>query len=237
MDALYLSNPKAYNEDQAMTMVKTYLPLLTDLQAYEQAARLKMKAEKLENTYFQWYFTWIAFSLGFIGWFAPNVSLRMRRSIVVIEAEEDFLQLQTLVSILMNTNIDTMEMLYQLSRSSRVHSDMFAVAFHSYPSNPEMSIVRLQTKTPIYEFKRFIGKLKLTISELSMGEAFESLLLEREHIMKMREMSTKVSIDKKRSTAGKLALAPLVVVVLGEFLFPIGYLGVVELMNAFKNMG
>lgn len=237
MDALYMANPEGFNEEQAATLVRSHLPLLTDLQIYEQVTRMKTKAKNLENAYFKWYFTLIAFALGFFGWIAPDRSLKMRRTIVVTEAQEDFLQLQTLTSILMNTNIDTLDLLYQFSRNSRIHKDMFIYAALGYPSNPELEISRLQSKTPIYEFKRFLGKLQLTINELSMREAFDSLLLEREHIVKMREMSTRASINKKRSMAGKLAMLPLAGLVIGIFLFPIGYLGALELMGAFKGLG
>src|SRR5690606_28388441 len=107
-------------------------------------------------------------------------------------------------------NLDTLDLLYQFARNSRIHKDMFVYAALGYPSNPEMELSRLQSKTPIYEFRRFIGKLKLTINELSMREAFESLMLERDHIVKMREMSTIAAITKKRGMAGKLAMLPLI---------------------------
>lgn len=237
MDAIYLQNPKAYNDDQIAQLVRSHLPLLTDLQVYEQVSRMKSKAKNLENAYFHWYYLLIAYATGVVGWFAPNRSLKMRRDIAATEAQEDFLQLQTLTSILMNTNTDTLGLLHQFARNSRIHKDMFVYAALCYPSNPELEISRLQSKTPIYEFKRFLGKLKLTINELSIREAFESLLLEREHVVKMREMTTQAAIMKKRRMAGKLALIPLGFMIIGVFLFPIGYLGALELMGAFKTLG
>jgi len=237
MDAIYLQNPKAYNDDQIAQLVRSHLPLLTDLQVYEQVSRMKSKAKNLENAYFHWYYLLIAYATGVVGWFAPNRSLKMRRDIAATEAQEDFLQLQTLTSILMNTNTDTLGLLHQFARNSRIHKDMFVYAALCYPSNPELEISRLQSKTPIYEFKRFLGKLKLTINELSIREAFESLLLEREHVVKMREMTTQAAIMKKRRMAGKLTLIPLGMMIVGVFLFPIGYLGALELMGAFKTLG
>ena len=155
---------------------------------------------------------------------------------VKTEAEDDFLQLQTLVSILMNTDMDTMETLYQLMQNSRIHKDMLAYCYHSYPANPEMELTRLQSKTPIIEFKRFIGKLKLTIYDLDLREAFSDLLIEREHILRLREMSLEATINKKRGLCGPLSLTPMGAMVIGELLIPLGYLGILEFMNALSMM-
>ena len=102
--------------------------------------------------------------------------------------------------------------------------------------NPELELTRLQSKTPLTEFKRFIGKLKLTISDLSMQEAFSDLVIEREQIMRIREITIQATIDKKRGLCGPLSLTPLGCMVVGELLIPLGYLGVREFMSAMTMM-
>ena len=63
-------------------------------------------------------------------WFAPNISLKLRQMLVQTEAEDDFLQLQTLVAILMNTDIDTLDALWQMCQHSRIHKDMLLYCYH-----------------------------------------------------------------------------------------------------------
>ena len=99
-----------------------------------------------------------------------------------------------------------------------------------------MELTRLQSKTPIIEFKRFIGKLKLTINDLDLREAFSDLLIEREHILRLREMSLEATINKKRGLCGPLSLTPMGAMVIGELLIPLGYLGILEFMNALSMM-
>lgn len=109
--------------------------------------------------------------------------------------------------------------------------------YHSYPSNPEKELVRLQSKTPIIEFKRFIGKLQLTISDLSLAEAYSDLKIERDHMVRVREIAMYATIDKKRGLCGPVSLVPLGFLVIGDLLIPLGYLGIKEFMAALSSMG
>ena len=166
----------------------------------------------------------------------PNMLLTLRRWLVINEAEDDFLQLQTLMSILMNTDGDTLDALEQMSQMSKIHKEMLLYCYHSYPSNPDKELWTLEQKTPIMEFKRFIGKMRLTVTDLSLREVFADLMLEREYIQEQRDIKMRRSIDKKRTLCGMLSKLPMGIMVVGEFLFPIGYLGATELMSAINSM-
>lgn len=237
LDDTYLANPEKFaRAEDAQALVQTYMPGLSDLQIQDQVKRLKDKKTNIDNAYFKWWYVWIAVALGGIGWFVPNMNLFLRKKLIQTEEEDDFLQLQTLVSILMNTNIDTLDMLGEMAQQTRVHKDMFEYAYQGYPSNPELELTRLQAKTPLIDFKRFIGKLKLSISELSLREAYSDLLIERENIKSIREMTVKASVDNKRGFCGPLSMLPLGAVILFMFIVPVGILGYNEFMNALSAM-
>ena len=224
------------SEDAIKGMVSGYMPGLSDLQVLDQVKRLQDKFETVMNTKFHWWLVWVCALVGLIGWKAPDFMISFRKIMVKTDAEDDFLQLQTLVSIFMTTDMDTLDILYELSQQSRIHKEMLTYCYHSYPANPELELTRLQSKTPLTEFKRFIGKLKLTISDLSMSEAFADLIIEREQIMRIREITIQATIDKKRGLCGPLSLTPLGCMVVGELLIPLGYLGYREFMNALTMM-
>ena len=224
------------NDDATAALVQAYMPGLTDLQILDQIKRLDDKFITVMNTQFHWWLIWVCFFLGFIGWKIPESQLKIRRIMVRTEAEDDFLQLQTLISIFMTTDMDTLDTLYEMSQHSRIHREMLTYCYHSFPANPELELSRLQAKTPLTEFKRFIGKLKLTINDLSLSEAFSDLVIEREQIMRIREITINATIDKKRGLCGPLSLTPLGFMVVGELLIPLGYLGYREFMNALTMM-
>lgn len=239
-DKKYTEKKEKYpdlKEDTIKSMVSGYMPGLSDLQTLDQVKRLQDKFVTIMGTQFHWWLILVCALAGFIGTKIPNISLKLRRMMVRTEAEDDFLQLQTLVSIFMTTDMDTLDTLYELSQHSRIHKEMLTYCYHSYPANPEMELTRLQAKTPLTEFKRFIGKLKLTMSDLSMQEAFSDLIIEREQIMRIREITINATIDKKRGLCGPLSLTPMGFMVVGELLIPLGYLGYKEFLNALTMMG
>lgn len=239
-DKKYTEKKEKYpdlKEDVIKSMVSGYMPGLSDLQTLDQVKRLQDKFVTIMGTQFHWWLILVCAFVGFVGTKIPNISLKLRRMMVRTEAEDDFLQLQTLVSIFMTTDMDILDTLYELSQHSRIHKEMLTYCYHSYPANPEMELTRLQAKTPLTEFKRFVGKLKLTISDLSMKEAFSDLIIEREQIMRIREITINATIDRKRGLCGPLSLTPLGFMVVGELLIPLGYLGYREFLNALTMMG
>ena len=224
------------SDDAIKSMVQGYMPGLSDLQVLDQVSRLREKYESVKGATFKWWMVWVCFGIALIGWMVPDIQIKIRRLLVRTDAEDDFLQLQTLVSIFMTTDMDTLDILYELSQQSRIHKEMLTYCYHGYPSNPERELIRLQSKTPLLEFKRFIGKLELTISDLSMQEAFSDLLIEREQIMRIREMTTQTTIARKRGMCGPISLVPVGAVVISELIIPLGYLGYKEFMSALSSM-
>ncbi len=224
------------SDDAIKALVQAYMPGLTDLQTLDQIKRLDDKFISTMNTQFHWWLIWVCFLIGYIGWKVPDGQLKIRRILVKTEAEDDFLQLQTLISIFMTTDMDTLDTLNEMAQHSRIHKEMLTYCYHSFPANPELELSRLQAKTPLVEFKRLIGKLKLTINDLSLSEAFSDLLIEREQIMRIREITIQSTIDRKRGLCGPLSLFPLGLMIVGELLIPLGYLGYREFMNALTMM-
>lgn len=237
LDDTYLANPnKYYNDDEITALVKARMTGLSDMQIGDQVKRLKSKKDSLENAYFKWWYVWICVGVGLMGWFSPDAMMMLRKTLVRTEEEDDFLQLQTLVTILTNTNIDTLDLLGELSENSTIHKDMFLYAYQGYASNPELEISRLQSKTTLVDFKRFIGSLKLSISQLSLKEAYSDLTVEREHILRIRDMTIKETIQNKRAICSPIAYIPLGLLILGMFLLPLGILGWTEMMGAMSSI-
>ena len=237
LDYSYFNRDREWTDEEFREKVKGAMPSLTDLQVIDQVKRIKDKESALQKAYFNWYYMVMIILVSCACWMIPNVGIILRKNLVQTEAEDDFLQLQTLMAIIMNTEIDTLDALWQLTQHSRIHNNMLMYAYHSYPSNPEKEIVRLQSKTPLIEFKRFIGKLQLTISDLSLAEAYSDLKIEREHMLRVREISMYATIDRKRSLCGPISMTPIGFCVVFELLIPLGYLGFNEFMNALGSMG
>lgn len=236
MDAIYLSMPELPKENHTIEFVKAMLP---KLQAFDQDAQVKRLQEKYVsyyNTYFKWWMLLIAFAAGAGSYFIPELMLRARAWMLKTESEEDVLQLQTIISILMNTSADTLESLYWLEKQSRVHKNALLEAYHEYPSDPDLALNRMKAKAVLPGFKRMADKLILTIHQISLAEAFSDLVTERDHVMRIREISQNATLSKKRTYVSPLSMAPLVLTAILYILVPLGILGFKEFTTALSHV-
>lgn len=236
MDKIYLSNAKM-NEKLTTQFVEGHLPKLQEYDKQAQVKRLQLKYDKYYGTYFKWWMIIICNLIAILAWFGPELELKARKWFLRTESEEDVLQLQTIIAILMNTTCDTLDILYWMERQSRVHKNALLHAYHEYPSNPELALNRLKSKSNLVEFKRIVEKLILTIHQISIQDAFGDLITERDHILRIREIAQISAINKKRQVVSPLSMAPLIITALGYILLPIGILGFQEFTNAMSNIG
>lgn len=228
MDDIYFAAEGSMSMSEATALVQSKMPELSDMETADEVKRMQDKYKNWSELEFKFYFVWIAAAVGLAAWFVPNLMLLARKMLIRAEAEDDFMQLQTLVSILIYTGVDTLAILQQMAQHSTVHKDILREAYHRFPSAPELELERLKAKTPLTEFKLFIDKLRLTISELPMTGAFSGLIADRESFQRLREIKFQASLEKKRAIGKFLSSAPLALFVFSEFAFPIFLLGMQE---------
>lgn len=235
MDEIYMNTFPQLDERETLKFVDQYLSDLPEFDRQAQARRLTVKYEEYYNTYFHWWYILIAYGFALIGWMSPELGLKGRAWILKTEATEDVLQLQTLIAILMNTNIDTLDTIYWMTKNSRVHRRLLMDCYHEYPGDPRLALERLKSKVSLPEFKRLVDKLVLTIHQITLAEAFSDLANEREHVLRMREVAQNAAIESKRAVASPLAQAPLYLLAVLFILVPMAILGVREFMSAMQN--
>ncbi|RJX39149.1 hypothetical protein D3P09_16790 [Paenibacillus pinisoli] len=236
MDDIYLSMPTLPKESHTREFVQEMLPKLPPFDQDAQVKRLTEKYKSYYNTYFKWWMLVIAFGAAAGSFFIPELMLRARAWMLKTESEEDVLQLQTIISILMNTSADTLETLYWLEKQSRVHKNAILDAYHEYPSDPDLALNRMKAKAVLPSFKRLVDKMLLTIHQITLAEAFSDLVTERDHVMRIREISQNATLSKKRMFVSPLSMAPLVMTAILYILVPLGILGFKEFLTALSHV-
>jgi hypothetical protein len=227
---------KDIEQEELSKLIRGTMPVITEMQIEDQKTRLEKKYQWLKSVYFYWYYIDIAFIFSIIGFFLPNRNIKKRSTFLKEEEEEEFLQLQTIMTILMSMNCDTMESIEHLTQISTIHKDMLTYCYQGYASNPLMELNTMIEKTPIPEFKQFIGKLKRTVDELSLEEAFIDLKQNREHICNARDEVLRNNIDIRRSKCGKKAKFPFMMTLILLFVFPLMYMGYTEMMSGINEL-
>ena len=236
IDADYLANKKKPTVDETQKIVKVNFPKLQQFDMSEQVDRLQEKYDLYHNTTFKWWILLICYGITWGAWNVPELLLMLRAWLLRSESEEDVLQLQTIIAILMNTPIDTMDTLYWMERQSRVHKNALLDAYHSYPSDPEKSLDKLKSTDTLPEFVRMIDKLKLTIHQITLAEAFSDLISERDHVLRIREISQVTTLNRKRTFMSPLAMGPLLLTAILYILVPLAILGVQQFLSVMSGI-
>jgi hypothetical protein len=172
-----------------------------------------------------------------VGWFVPEISLKLRKKLVKFEETEDVMQLQTMMIALSTTKVDAMQALYWLERQSTIHKAPFWYAYHEYTSDPEGALDRLRYSVHSIDLKRLISKLESTVYRLSMSEAFSDMALNKDQSLRLREMNQDAELQSKKEFAKLFAVAPAAIALIGGFVAPIVILGFSEVMSVFGKLG
>ena len=237
MDEIYMTQEVKMSEDEVTSLVYGMLSDMYEMDRLEQIDRLSLKWDTYYGLAWHWWYVLIIFGMCVVSWQTPQLMILLRKYLVKSETEEDILQMQTMLSILMYTTCDTLDAIYWLIKTSTIHKDILIYCYHEYPSNPELSIERMKGKVNYAEFQNMCDKLISTINYVSLYDAFADLIIEREHVMQLREMTQDAALKKKRQLASPLAMASLFVLCVGLILAPVGYLGIREFTKAFEQMG
>jgi len=212
-------------EDMLLTFEKIF-PKGTTVELDAQVERLTLKFKTYKALTFKWWFAIIYILVAIIGWNIPIFLLKLRVRLVQSEAEMDVLQLQTIIAILMDTPLDTLSVLYWLSKSSDIHKDILTYCYHEYVRDPEYALNFMKSKSASAEFSSMCDKLLTTVYQVTLAEAFEDLITERENTMKIREVVQLDALKSKRNIAGPIATMPMVVWMIAVFILPIGIVAV-----------
>ena len=236
IDAQVLSRPEMMRKTDLLNLLSASFPDMTQMDLQDQVDRIIAKYSSYHNAKFHWWFILVGYAMAGMMWYIPELMVRMRRKMVAAEAEEDVLQMQTMISILMYTNLDTLEVLWWLARQSRIHKDALSYAYHEYPSDPELALSRLKDKSTLPEFQQLIERLFSTVHQISLADAFSDLITERDHMLRIKEMVQEASLMKKRASASPFSRASLIIACCGHVLAPIAILAVSGFINVFNQL-
>lgn len=245
MDNTYMAvrkNGKWGNQEDVDTVmeiqafIRGYLPDLSTMQMQDMMERLETKYQKLQNVRFRWYLLFVAYLAAGVAFMLPNQVLKKREEVAREDEEEEFLQLQIVTMILASMDLDTMEAVSHLALISDIHKDVLTRCDYGYASNPFAELELAQEKTQSENFKQFLGKMKETVEELSLKEAFADLASDREHICAERNSYIKENIDRRRAKMGLLAMRPMNFAIYGMMVFPLLYTGITGLMSSMNQI-
>lgn len=235
-DAEVLAMDELPSEEEMFNFFRSTFMKYTTNEVDAQVDRLTRKYSTYHNLHFYWWLALVYIAVYYIAFYVPDFLLKLRRTLVKSEADMDVLQLQTVIAIMMDTPLDTMSVLFWLAKSSDIHKDILNYCYHEYVRDPIYAIRHLQSKSVSTEFSAICDKLITTVYQVTLAEAFEDLIGERQNMMKMREVVQLDQLKSKRNIASPIAMAPMGVWLVAVFIVPIAVVAVRSFVSMLGNL-
>jgi hypothetical protein len=226
----------AYSDDDLQSYIKGHISGISDSDASEQMKRLRTKYEGYKNATYHWWFWFVAYAVGAVCWFGPEMSLKMRKKLVQYEATNDVSQLQTMMIVLSETKMDVYKALCWLEKQAAVHKAAIRKCHYSYIADPMTALEALEKASPINDFKRLLRKLKSSVYTLSLHDAFSDMALDKAQTLTITEMLRGEELEQRKNSAKLIAVAPAALALIGCFIGPVMVLGVSEMMDTLQNL-
>ena len=235
LDAKFLDYKTLPAPEETLKFIQENYPGLDEYAMQDQMTRITDKYTSYHNTIYYWWILALVLLCGYGGWLAPDIILNRRAKAIKAESLEDTMQLQTMISILMNTRANTLDTLYWLEKQSRIHKNALSVACHNYVSDPEKAIDMLKRTDPNnIDFVRMCNKLKLTVFQISLKDAFADVEADRSYMLEMRKIDNEELIKSRHSRAVILALVPIIVMTALSLVIPMGIMGMTQFSSAMQ---
>lgn len=224
------------SDEDTAAYLKSAFPDLGDVQINDQVSRVRKKYDSINGAYFKWWIIVAGIIAGYVGFRFPQSQLKKRLEQVRIEERDDFMQLQTLCTILASADCDVMETLDELSKLTKLYKTKLLTCYLNYATNPEKELARLSSKVKLGNFKHLIKKLELAVDNLSLKEAFEGMDIERKHVLEERKVDNEKSVDAKREKANNWMKFSFIACLINSLLAPILVVGVTSLVDVLGQM-
>lgn len=231
MDKEYMELEEKPIGEDLLNFVSSSLREETSMQVTEQAERLTKKWDLYSNIKFKWYYLVVIYLMGVIGWFVPNMQIKLRKFMVKFEAEEDVSQMLTVMVTLAGTGLSVYEILYRLLGLSTIHKSNISYACQSFVKDPELAMDILAYSSNVTEFKRMCSKLKKAIYNIPVQDAFRNIVMDNTQALSRKELNSENIVKRKANLANLLAVAPVVCVFILQVLVPLFVLGFSQILG------
>lgn len=237
MDGIYMEMEEKPVGEELLTFVDSHVRDLNMMEIQEQADRLQKKWDIYTGITFKWYYLVVIYAMGVVGWFIPNMQIALRKFMVKFEAEEDASQLQTVMITLSGTGLSVYEVLHRLLDLSTIHKSSISYACQTFIKDPEFALDVLADNSRVPEFKRMCVKLKKSIYNLPISDAFRNIVVEKEQSLAIKEMDAINQVNRKANLANLLACAPVACALILQTLLPLMILGISQIMDMQATLG
>lgn len=199
--------------------------------------RILEKWQVVNNAYLKWYEVILALAIGIFVWYIPIFFLQLQKYLRYKDMENEVHQFLILISILREFDrMSVYTILSWLERIGVVFKEPIQKTLQIYDSGPEESLQKLREEVNFEAFNQLVERLELSISRISIKEAFEDIDMELEFYLDQREELNKRTIESKSEWGKMICWIPILTVTIFYLVGPLIYLSVVESNNLISHL-
>jgi hypothetical protein len=222
---LKLSTMNATDEElvamvNASMATKRWVVGTQDPKLYAQS--LVDRAKRYESQYFKWYYLVIAFSLGCLGYQAPNIELWLRRSVRAAQAQNEVEGFYTIIGMLYRIkSIMVYEILDWMYSYSVVYRVAISRSLAQFERGGLQSLERLKDlASGNKELVRIVDRLMKAYDSVPVNKAFAGILADREFSKDKRALDSEKRINRRSQIATHISMLPFYSVLIFYLVFP-----------------
>lgn len=195
--------------------------------------RVLTKAEAIRSEHLKWYEFLIAIMIGFLFYIIPDIMLEIRRKIYKAEEDDEVSLYNSLILMLINTHgVDAYVIVAWLNLFSRIYKEDLEVTITEFDAGAEKALDKLRVIVENESFRELIENLKRAITHLSIKEAFDELISDKEYFFDQRKEEIERTIKRKIMIANVISMAPTITLITIYLVIPILYMS----MTGFSNL-
>ncbi|MDQ0271215.1 hypothetical protein [Cytobacillus purgationiresistens] len=201
------------------------------------ADRIVDKLETIDNSYLKWWEVLVSILIAIIAYRVPVWILNFQVFFRKKDMEDEVNQFYTIIGIVSQfKNVSVEIILLWMAKTAVTFKDPINTCLLNYDSGQGEALDKLKEEVSFTPFGRLVDRLKLSLSKISIKEAFDDLELEKEYFLEKRNQHNEAVINDKAWWGSIIGFAPTWALLLLYLIFPLCYIAITETNKMFQSL-
>ena len=211
---------------------------IKDNQLLEHSTNRIMKKVRVYNSnYFKWWELIVCIIMAVLFYNIPYWILLFRKKMMQMNMEDEVLQFHTVIIMLMYIEEITVEdILNWMEQFAVVFKTSIRKCLNDFEYGDLEALEQLKVDEPFIPFVRVIENLQSASDKISIVQAFDELLIERDYYKEKRKQENEIVVNQKGMWGKFIAFAPLTLTICLYILVPFVLVSIQQLINYKEQM-
>lgn len=210
---------------------------LTEKEKDKEAEIILDKIKGIQYEYFKWFELLISFAIAFLAYATPEIILKMKYKMRLLEMENEVMEYHTIILMLMKIERVNVEMMLEwIERYANIFKEPLTKCVNNFESGPWESLEELKNDVSFPQFIRIVESLQAAVEKIPIREAFDEIDTERQYYQDRRKEANNQLIDRKVRIGKIIGFTPMILLFVGYLIIPMVGIGFTSMSEALGKM-